>query len=78
MQCHAMPCHAIPCHAIPYNTIQYNTIQYTIYIEHEHTLREESNQTNILQYKLPAAILSAVCSVIQNVVLCTFILLVII
>ncbi len=31
-----------------------------------HTLREESSQTNvILQYKLLAAILSAVCSVIQ-------------
>ncbi len=30
------------------------------------TLREESSQTNvILQYKLLAAILSAVCSVIQ-------------
>ncbi len=30
-------------------------------------LREESNQTNvILQYKLLAAILSAVCSVIQQ------------
>ncbi len=34
---------------------------------HMHTLREESNQTNvILQYKLLAAILSAVCSVIQQ------------
>ncbi len=32
-----------------------------------HALREESNQTNvILQYKLLAAILSAVCSVIQQ------------
>ncbi len=32
-----------------------------------HTLREESSQTNvILQYKLLAAILSAVCSVIQQ------------
>ncbi len=31
------------------------------------TLREESNQTNAtLQYKLLAAILSAVCSVIQQ------------
>ncbi len=31
------------------------------------TLREESNQTNvILQYKLLAAILSAVCCVIQQ------------
>ncbi len=31
------------------------------------TLREESSQTNvILQYKLLAAILSAVCSVIQQ------------
>ncbi len=30
------------------------------------TLREESSQTNvILQYKLPAPILSAMCSVIQ-------------
>ncbi len=33
----------------------------------EYTLREESRQTNvILQYKLLAAILSAVCSVIQQ------------
>ncbi len=32
-----------------------------------HTLREESSQTNvILQFKLLAAILSAVCSVIQQ------------
>ncbi len=32
-----------------------------------HTLREESSQTNIiLQYKLLALILSAVCSVIQQ------------
>ncbi len=31
------------------------------------TLREESSQTNaVLQYKLLAAILSAVCSVIQQ------------
>ncbi len=31
------------------------------------TLREESNQTNvILQYNLQAAILSAVCSTIQQ------------
>ncbi len=34
---------------------------------HIRTLREESSQTNvILQYKLLAAILSAVCSVIQQ------------
>ncbi len=33
----------------------------------DHTLREESSQTNvILQYKLQAVILSAVCSVIQQ------------
>ncbi len=33
----------------------------------EYTLREESSQTNvILQYKLLAEILSAVCSVIQQ------------
>ncbi len=32
-----------------------------------HTLREKSSQTNaILQYKLLASILSAVCSVIQQ------------
>ncbi len=32
-----------------------------------HTLREESSQTNvILQYKLLASLLSAVCSVIQQ------------
>ncbi len=32
-----------------------------------HTLREESSQTNIiLQYKILASILSAVCSVIQQ------------
>ncbi len=36
-------------------------------VEHLHTLREESSQTNvILQYKLLAAILSAVCSAIQK------------
>ncbi len=34
---------------------------------HSPTLREESNQTNVmLQYKLLAAILSTVCSVIQQ------------
>ncbi len=33
----------------------------------DHALREESSQTNvILQYKLLASILSAVCSVIQQ------------
>ncbi len=33
----------------------------------QHALREESSQTNvILQYKLLASILSAVCSVIQQ------------
>ncbi len=37
------------------------------YIHWGTTLRDESNQTNaILQYKLLAAILSAVCSVIQQ------------
>ncbi len=36
-------------------------------IQFSHTLREESSQTNvILQYKLLAAVLSAVCSVIQQ------------
>ncbi len=34
---------------------------------HKHTLREKSSQTNvILQYKLLASMLSAVCSVIQQ------------
>ncbi len=37
------------------------------------TLREESSQTNvILQYKLLAAILSAVCSVIQQSYVCMY------
>ncbi len=38
-----------------------------IYKKHSLTLREESSQTNvILQYKLLATVLSAVCSVIQQ------------
>ncbi len=37
-----------------------------VVIDHVGTLREVSSQTNvILQYKLLASILSAVCSVIQ-------------
>ncbi len=41
------------------------TIDIVLY--YESTFREESSQTNvILQYKLLAAILSAVCSVIQQ------------
>ncbi len=36
-------------------------------LHHYRTLREESSQTNvILQYKLLASILSAICSVIQQ------------
>ncbi len=36
-------------------------------LESEPTLKEESSQTNVIfQYKLLAAILSAVCSVIQQ------------
>ncbi len=54
------------------NIIMYYIQQALLYTQPTHdgcctTLREESNQTNvILQYKLLAAILRAVCSVIQQ------------
>ncbi len=48
---------------VPYKMLKYSLpLQYIIC-----TLREESSQTNvILQYKLLASILSAVCSVLQQ------------
>ncbi len=46
---------------------QFGTSSYSLVIGKLATLREESSQSNvILQYKLLAAILSAVCSVIQQ------------
>ncbi len=49
------------------NRKHFTELYWKIQIPGTHTLREESSQTNvILQYKLLAAILSAVCSVIEQ------------